>query len=130
MERNSLKIVLKLLLLATAECAHVPRPVPPADQLVISGESSGARLTVPRLEYGAYPDHILDAAMSVYVVLDNGSDTDLSIALEDFSLGPPNGLRQTPLQPRQILVERANAPDAPAAEARAQPVMLAGPVVP
>lgn len=132
--------VFTVALLATAGCATVPRPVPPADQLLVNREAAGVRLSVPRVEYNAYPDHVLDAATAVFVVIENNSDAELSIEREDFTLGVPGGLRQQPLVPRQIMAQQPGpgaspgigpavpGPAPPAAAPAAQLVLLAGPV--
>jgi hypothetical protein len=54
------------------------------------------------MDYDLYPDHVLDAATPVYVVIENGSGSDLSISREDFALVVPGGMQETPLVPEQI----------------------------
>lgn len=125
------------LMTVLSGCATIPRPVPVRAQLLVSQESAGVELAVPRVDYRAYPDHVLDVATPVYVIIDNRSEVDLSIAWEDFSLGPVAGLRQPALSPRQILVQGAKKSGADAAPPggtlpasfAAAPVLLAGPVM-
>jgi hypothetical protein len=96
---------------ALTGCATLPRPVPAGGQPVATVESGGVVLSVPRLEPEAYPDDILEVATAVYVAIENRGQTEVQIAPEDFTLGPPNGMGHTPLPAQQILLsERRTAP--------------------
>lgn len=120
----------------TAGCAKALRPVPADAQLVARAEAAGVVLQVPRLEHKAYPDRVLSVAAAVYVLIENNSSVPLQISREDFTLGPPNGLRERPLTPRRILVRRtegAAAPGLPASDQNprtaVRAILIAGPVV-
>lgn len=85
-----------------AGCMAAPRPVPIGGQEIASAEGGGVVLMVPRLDYGSYPEDVLDIAAAVFVAIENRSGSELRISPEDFTLGPPGGVGRTAVPPQEL----------------------------
>lgn len=100
--RRASRLLGILAVSATLGCASAPRPVPTGGQPSATVEGAGLALTVPRLEPAAYPDDVLELATPVFVAIENKGQTEIEIAVADFSLSGAGGMSYAPLQPQQL----------------------------
>jgi len=87
-------------------CASVPRPVPVSSQPLASAQAAGVVVSVPRLDQGDYPGDILEVATAVLVVIENRSATEILINPESFTLGSPEGMHYSPIDPQQLALRQ------------------------
>jgi hypothetical protein len=100
--REKVIIGVAVVLASLAGCTTAPRPVPTGGQEVASAEAGGVVLMVPRLDHGSYPEDVLDITAAVFVAIENRSGSEIRIATEDFSLGPPGGVGRTAVPPQEL----------------------------
>jgi hypothetical protein len=63
-------------------------------------------VSVPRLDEGDFPGDILEVSTAVLVVIENRGATEILINPEAFTLGSPEGMRYSPIDPQQLALRQ------------------------